>query len=145
MNDVPSTTAPTVSKKIEYATYAICFLMIALFVGGEIHHSLAVRPPEKVTDFKSYLEWASEPKELNLLDENGTKILVATGRIANYCALPSGPPQYVFDTQGKMIDWISDSGEGKNWVPDNRYKLIQRMRSAEALDWIKANTVKNTN
>lgn len=52
---------------------------------------------------------------------------VAFGPIKALLALPSGPPAYVFDSKGKMIDWSSDIGDDSHfsdkwkqrWQKDN--------------------------
>ncbi len=69
------------------------------------------------------------------MKKDGTNYFAAFGPIRAPLALPSGPPVYVFDTNGMMIDWTLDNGESprfqKEWA-----SFTEKRISIEALDEI---------
>lgn len=36
-------------------------------------------------------------------------------KMANLCLLPSGPPCFVFDEDGDLVDWVHDSGDAPSF------------------------------
>jgi len=111
--------------------------LVWIFGTANLHHR-EVRPPPSVTDFESYLRDMRAPRSLMILQDKNGVILVATGDISQLAslAIPSGPPQYVFGADGKLVDWIGDSGEGKSWRPGTSTPLVKSLTVPEARVWL---------
>lgn len=129
------------SRATAFARYfpvAFLLLMIGGCIGTTAYHRYEVNPSVKVKDFESYLREMRPPRELQILTENGRPILVATGTLSElaWLSIPSGPPQYVFGPDGKLLDWTYDCGEGKGWSPGTLTPLVKRVDVSEAREWL---------
>jgi hypothetical protein len=46
-----------------------------------------------------------------IVTSKGEEFLILTGESSMLPRFPSGDPVYVFDRQGKLVDWTSDNGD----------------------------------
>ena len=71
---------------------------------------MAARPPKDLKTIKEFRDWKREDITGRGTFENAgvvyTVFLAAPGRF-----LASGPSAYLFDDQGRFIDWTSDMGD----------------------------------
>jgi len=126
------------SALLSFLAVANLFLVIGGCIGSTVYHHYEVKPPAAVKDFESYLREMRPPSELMVLQEKGKLILVATGNCSFLAGLhiPSGPPQYVFDSNGTLIDWVDDCGDGTSWFPGTLTPLVKRLTVPEARAWL---------
>lgn len=87
--------------------------LIVLFVGIIVFDSFFYRdtkPGENITNLQEFLQWKeSEVRfvgEYSYGNEVFTVYMTSSGR-----SFPSGPCAYLFDTNGKFIDWTGDMGD----------------------------------
>jgi hypothetical protein len=57
------------------------------------------------------LEKMPEPARVEVFAQDGREYLLLTGRTQALPRLPSGPPLYVFDRTGRLVDWVGESGD----------------------------------
>ena len=108
------------------------------FIGGEIPIGLIVvsalvarayrwyspdptAPPSQVTSISEFIEWQHET-DWYQFEHNGSEF-VAVRTVALQWA--SGPPEYIFDRSGELVDWSRDLAD------DTKYSRKWRNRS----DW----------
>ena len=63
--------------------------------------------------------------------------LLVVGRLPATVTLPSGPPEYVFDSSGNLLDWTADSGDDPRFVEalrGHRHPAGRHISEAEAVD-----------
>ncbi|MBI2899100.1 MAG: hypothetical protein HYY17_02880 [Planctomycetes bacterium] len=68
-----------------------------------------ITPPLGVGAFDEYVGTMETPRGMYFVRKDSEEVLMADGEIYPW-VLPSGPPVCVFDREGPMVDWTSDSG-----------------------------------
>ena len=110
---------PVVSKtaKSWLRNIGICVALIAvlIFVGARDMQSLA--PPPNATTLTTFADLMPEPTRLAQIEDAGETKIVWVGDTAMW-AFPSGPSCYIFDSNGKLIEWDASTGDGE---PTTRY------------------------
>lgn len=108
----------------------MAFVIAAWFLFELIAPQCAV-PPSSVTTFDQFVEWKPRPR-LSLNQRGDETVLVAVGGF-NGLALRSGPPCYVFDRTGRLIEWSRDMGDDSRFsgrgVPLRRALTIDDARA----------------
>lgn len=56
-----------------------------------------------------------EPARIEVFTQDGQEYLLLWGETQAFPRAPSGPPMYVFDRTGKLVDWVADSGDTDTW------------------------------
>ena len=105
-----------------------------VWVGNEIYHARTSNPGH-LTTYLEYRERMPPAKGAWIMKREGTNYYAALGPIRAPLALPSGPPIYVFDSKGMMVDWTLDSGESPRFKKAWGSCTAERI-SVEALDEI---------
>ena len=90
-------------------------LPIAYWVGSEVYYARSIRPTG-VRDVAGYFQRFGEPRSVRLVERDGQSYYEFTGRgpwpsMLVLVVLPSSLPAYVFDEQGKFVEWSSDPGD----------------------------------
>jgi hypothetical protein len=90
----------------------ICLLLV--FFGyfwevGREHRSLA--PPRGVATLAQFADVMSAPQSLQLVRYGDRNYIVWTGERTGPFDIPSGPSCYIFDDNGELVDWTSETGE----------------------------------
>lgn len=80
--------------------------------------AIRVRPPQegKLTAFAAQVP---PPTHIKVVDHEGERYLVWEGGklFWDMLAVSSGPPVYVFDESGQLLDWTDDSGDNHRLDP----------------------------
>jgi len=74
------------------------------------HHKQST-PPEEVQTLERFAEVMPPPQFLQSFQRNENKYLLWAGPSAPWYLLHSGPPTYIFDDSGRLIDWTPDRGD----------------------------------
>jgi len=111
-----------------------CF--VAFMVRGYIadYH---IKPPDSKCTISELENKIGPPQHLAIIKNNNTQYLVWIGYVPSL-TIRSGPPCYIFDERGKLVDWCSESGEGwplQNLV-DNAFDTSP-ISLDEAIEWVK--------
>jgi len=91
------------------------------------------KPPDGVktiTEFHNVMDSAGTYQYMTFRKDN--VIYFEVRKLMPSWTLPSGPSCYVFDSSGKLVDWIPDNGESRDW--DNKWG--QTGRSATSFEEI---------
>src|SRR4051794_28400504 len=90
-------------------TVLVLVLLFAGYIAVEAICACRANPPATVQTFDSYLQWQTKPRGVRLQDLGGQTYVLMYG--PNAGLFPSGPPIYVFDWSGRLVDWTTDSGD----------------------------------
>ena len=98
-------------KKIA-VTVVILFCIVLFWLHSENRYRKAVRPPDGATNLTVFLRLRPDVEKIQSFTHSGKTYLEVFGRATNVgLSLPSGPPVYVFDESGTLVDWAADLGE----------------------------------
>ena len=81
-----------------------------LFVAAREMQSFA--PPPNAKSLSAFADVMPEPTRLVQINDGGTTKFIWVGDTAIW-ALPSGPSCYVFDSDGKLVEWDASTGDGE--------------------------------
>ena len=99
----------------------------------------AVNPSKYGTNLTAFLE-AMQPQEVRYCEQDGSTYFLVIGKpVVSVFSLPSGPPGYVFDGAGNLVEWCQDLGDNPNF--SKRWtKLIlgERIRAQDVRAYIEA-------
>ena len=108
-------------------TILALLLVFAAYVAIEVICQCRAKPPATVRNLEQYLGWQTRHRRAELQDVGGQTFVVMHGPLAGL--VPSGPPVYVFDSTGRLVDWTTDSGDdprfqGKWFGPDRNPREV---------------------
>jgi hypothetical protein len=76
-----------------------------------------------------------QPTQVAIVSVDGRSYLEVKGPLPRGLAFPSGPPVYVFDTNGALVAWTHDSGDDgafqSIWESPDRRQLISASQALE--------------
>ena len=120
-------------------TYGLLIAFFSYFVGFSFIHATlqSTRPPANVTTFEAWQEWHGTPYVAILVTlGNGQTYLVVLGHSSD--PMRSGPPAYVFDRGGRLVDWSRDVGDdptfSEKW-PGTNGGPRRPLTTAQAAGW----------
>src|SRR5678815_1774615 len=91
-----------------FATLALV-LMLTLVNVASRRELRRLSPPQEVSQFSEFSKVMSPPASLRLTAVDAQAYLLWTGKVAEGWRLPSGPPAYVFDKTGRLVEWRADN------------------------------------
>ncbi len=91
---------------------ALAVCLLATWVCFEKKSANAVRPPAGATNLVAFLAARPQLAGIRKFTYNEKPHLEVIGRPhQSALSVPSGPPVYVFDETGALVDWSRDSGD----------------------------------
>jgi hypothetical protein len=98
-------------------------LLVGLFgvwIYSEQKWVRAVCPPESATNLMVFLEARPHPQQILKFTYGGKTHIEVIGKpVTFFLSLPSGPPAYIFNENGVLVDWSRDVGDnpsfGNRW------------------------------
>ena len=98
-------------------------LLIASFVlpavawmGINVYLRSSTSLPRDVTTFDQYLARMPAPEQVYLVERDGVRYYVFVGPLPPSPAVASGHPRYVFDREGRVVDWTADVGDDTGYI-----------------------------
>jgi|GEM_PF-2553292 len=97
-------------------------LLVSFFAVSSYAYKQEVKelrlPPD--TNLIKYLEERPNAYVVLKFVSDGKDYVYVVGRYSSWqmISLPSGPPAYIFDERGNLVDWTPDTGDvsfGKDW------------------------------
>ena len=105
--------------------------IFCLAVFSEYLSYYAVKPSSETITLTNFLNSKVRVRDVRKFEiENKTNTVVIG--IPGLLSFPSGPPVYIFDEQGVLVDWCYDSGDAPLF-----YKKWEHLLSAQPLGNIK--------
>jgi len=98
-------------KKSTWGTLVVLLLLACGWLLSEIRWGRVNDPHGKFATASEYLAAGRAPSRVVRVQKDNAAFLVAYGPKDTWLAIPSGPAAYVFDRNGKLIDWTWDSGD----------------------------------
>jgi hypothetical protein len=103
-------------KKVTIAT-ALLVCLLAFWIYSERKSASAVRPPEGATNLAAFLAARPQPIQIRRFTHDGKMRVEVVGKpVASLLSLPSGPPAYIFNESGILVDWTSDLGDNPSFI-----------------------------
>ena len=94
-------------------------------------------PPQGINTLAKFAAVMPSPTRLAIIEEVGEKRVVWIGKTGHW-SLASGPPCYVFDRSGELVEWNTETGDGQ---PTTRFVRLagvaQQFTVAEAIEFIR--------
>jgi hypothetical protein len=117
------------------APVAVLVAAFGLWVWRERQAYISAQPPGLKCTPTELAGKVPKPVRLAVISAYGSRRLIWIGRVPRF-TLNSGPPCYVFDESGVLVDWCSNTGE--RWSGDSlmgdAYKAPS-MSLEEAVRW----------
>ena len=90
----------------------LLLLPIAYLIGSELYYARSISPRGIVT-VHDYVDRFGQPPRVQIVEQRGRSFYEFTGQLppAYVLAIPSAPPVYVFDEQGRFVSWCRDPGD----------------------------------
>ena len=115
------------------------FVLIAalpmVWIVSEWDHARRSRLPDAVTTYREFLDAMPQHTQVAIVSVGGQSYLEVSGPLPRGLAAVSGPPVYVFDTDGKLVAWTRDSGDDGAfqaiWESPDRRQLISATQALE--------------
>jgi hypothetical protein len=115
----------------------LVLLAIVLLCAHLLYKARAISdtiPPPGVLDLASYLAEMPDPELAFEVQIGASRFLEAHGPPQPLMALPSGPPAYVFDEAGALVDWTSDVGDDSTFSERWHRAGTRRLLDPEELE-----------
>ena len=91
--------------------------LLAAWIYTEKKGAKAVRPPAGVTNLIAFLEARPQSAEIRKFVHNEKVHLEVIGEpFQSALSVPSGPPAYIFNESGALVDWCRDLGDQPSFV-----------------------------
>jgi hypothetical protein len=97
---------------------AIFGLPIAYMIGSEVYYAQSISPLE-VTTVRDFFRRFGDPSRIRRVQKDGKRYYEFTGRLPSgmVLAIPSSPPVYFFDDEGRFVTWDRDPCEHPQAAP----------------------------
>lgn len=95
----------------------VSILVVSWWIIGEKKAAKSVNPPVAVTNLIAFLEARPEVHSVRTFMHEGKLYIQVIGKTpVSLLNLPSGPPTYIFDKTGALVDWCRDLGDHPSFV-----------------------------
>jgi len=115
-------------------SFGVSFIVISIF--NELVLGNRVKLPDDVDTIAGFAQKMPPPEQIELAERNGCRYFFVVG--GSRMVLPSGPPIYVFDGEGKLVIWISDVAEVSEkhpwWNYYDKARRIKEVSLQEAIE-----------
>jgi hypothetical protein len=92
-------------------------MLLMAWTGSEKYAAQAVRPPPSGTNLTGFLEARPQYGQIRRFVHNGKAYVQVIGKpTISALSLPSGPPTYIFDEAGSLVDWCRDLGDNPSFA-----------------------------
>jgi len=88
----------------------VLLLPVCAWWACEVHHARKSNA-DGIETYRQYRESLPPPESVLKLRVGEGEFYALSGPVSVLLALSSGPPVYIFDSEGKLLDWTLDSGD----------------------------------
>lgn len=90
--------------------YGALTLLFGAWLGSELLYASRINPTG-VRTVKDHFQRFGEPQFVYEVQHDGSTFYEIIGSAPSLLALPSSPPAYIYDPQGRFVAWCSDPGD----------------------------------
>lgn len=122
-----------------YRDWAMFFVglvtLFFIYIGWDLYSLSNAAPPHSKCSVSEFSRAMPAPMRLLVVDYDDEQRLVWIAEIPAF-TVRSGPTFYVFDSEGTLIDWVAESGEGAELdnVLEQAYETGESITLIEASD-----------
>jgi hypothetical protein len=95
----------------DWLLFSIFVTAILTWFSWDLYAYGLAAPPHPECSISEFAETMPPPQHLSVMNVDGQLRLVWIGELPSF-TIRSGPPCYVFATDGTLIDWTAETGEG---------------------------------
>ena len=113
-----------------------CVLVLVLWLMLSALEEKKLKPPSSVQTIHDFLQQMPPPAYVKTFSFAETNYYEVWGRLGGTIRLPSGPPSYIFDPAGRLVDWTYDRGDAGNYIrkwgrfKDAQFISVEKMLQA---------------
>ncbi|MEZ0254534.1 MAG: hypothetical protein ACAI37_04615 [Chthoniobacter sp.] len=89
---------------------AVLVLLFGMWLSSELIYASRICPT-RVRTVADHLRRFGAPQFVHEVQHDGSTFYEFTGSQPSLLALPSSPPAYIYDSQGRLVTWCSDPGD----------------------------------
>jgi hypothetical protein len=124
-------------KPIRILFWVLGFLaVLVVWAAMSAHETNKLKPPATVRTVQDFLQQMPAPARVRTFTFSGGNYYEVWGQMGSTVRLPSGSPSYIFDPNGRLVDWTSDRGDAGNYTrkwghfKDARFISMEQMLQA---------------
>jgi hypothetical protein len=93
-------------------TLLVIIILLGYWVGSEIYHARSISP-SGISTVADFFQRFGEPRFIRPVHREGNTYYELGGRAPSpsLFVFPSSAPAYIFDEQGRFVEWCSDPGD----------------------------------
>ncbi len=97
-------------------TVAVVGGMAAYWIVSEVHYAMSISP-RGISTVRDFFDRFGEPRRVRMVQRDGQSYYEFTGQLPSAwsAAVPSAPPAYLFDEQGRLAGWCRDPGDAPSY------------------------------
>ncbi len=105
-----------ISRREALVTVAIIGGLATYWIGSELRYARSISP-KGISTVREFFNRFGEPRRIRMVQRDGLSYYEFTGRSPSSwsAAVPSAPPVYVFDEQGRFAAWCRDPGDASRY------------------------------
>jgi len=91
----------------------VCLIVagiVSAWIACEVYHA-RTSSAKSISTYAEYRAQLPTPKSLKKITKEEEYYYAFFGPVKAPLALPSGPPVYIFDSNGALVDWTYDTGD----------------------------------
>jgi hypothetical protein len=90
--------------------------LVASWIGSEVHYGRS-SSPRGISSAQDFFSRFGDPQHIFMIERHGQSYYAFVGRLPSgmVAATPSAPPEYFFDQQGRLVDWVRDPGDSSSY------------------------------
>ncbi|MBI5684283.1 MAG: hypothetical protein HZC54_04325 [Verrucomicrobia bacterium] len=124
----------TISRNLLLLAMACLVLVAWLMLSAREEKKL--KPGSAVQTIQDFLQQMPPPTRVRRFSHSNATYYDVWGQLGGMLRFPSGPPSYIFDLTGRLVDWTYDRGEARDYeqkwghFKDAQFVSVQEMLQA---------------
>ena len=94
-----------------WSTLLVVVVLVGSYMAFCFYERNRVTPPDEACSWETFLASMPPPREAWVFHVGGRQYVEVRGPMPSQWTFPSGPPSYVFNQDGILVDWAYDRGE----------------------------------
>lgn len=125
--------------RMHIAVVVVVLAVVLAIVGSVMIERGRIVPPEGVRTLQDFVREMRPAAVIAEVSHQGKPCLLWVGKVEFPNSFPSGPPCYLFDRTGNLLDWEYETGEGGELDGlERNARKGKRLSVEEALGFVQA-------